>query len=390
MKLHIAAMSALACTLWGCAAPPPVASLPESQMWQDASFHYRAGLVAETPESLFAINNTMLTELSDTKHRILSQERRINDLLSLLYTDHGILLDYSSGHSTGAAQTWSSKKGDCLSLTILTYALAKAEGLDANMREVTVTPILYRHNDVDFVSQHVNVFIPTRSSVVINRREFPAGGIVVDFEPQASNHSRGVTLDENQIVARFYNNRGSEYLSARDEDTAYAYYRAAIALDPGYGAAYSNLAHLYTNRGLGRAAEVLLWHAVALDKHSDVPMRNLHILLVAQGRSQEAQQVAEMLDRFKEQDPYYWLQIGVQALQRGSLRSAISALEKADELSIGFEDVHFHLGVAYARSGQRVKAAHQLALLDAINHDAPGVELLNKKLQNMAAKSTLF
>jgi Flp pilus assembly protein TadD len=390
MLVRFLGACAVVSVLCGCAAPGVVASLPESNVWQDVVFNYRADLVSESPKDLFAIDPAMLGELGTNKSRIISGERRLDALLAMLYTRQGIRLAYSSGHSTGAMQTWKDKQGDCLSLTILTYSVAKALGLNAVMQQVEVPPIFDRRDEADYVSHHVNVLIPTRATILFDDRPFEPGAIVVDFQPQFGARNRGTSLSESQIVARFYNNRGSEYMAQKRDDFAYAYYKAAIAFDVNYGPAYSNLAQLYYRRGLANSAEKLLWHAVALDKVSDVPVRNLHTLLMAQGRDQEALQVSVMMERLKEQDPYHWLSTGLDALQNDRVRSAISALEKAQALAIGFREIHYHLAIAYARNGDRDKAAKQIAALDAINHNDPGIALLNKKLQGMSAKSTFF
>lgn len=380
---------ALSCVLWGCAAPQ-VATLPTDRLWQDATFQYNPALVEETPQTLFAVDQSIIAELRTHTGRVMSTERRLNELLTLLYGEQGIRLGYAAGHSTSAIQTWERKQGDCLSLTILTYAVAKALDIRAVMQEVIVAPVFDRRDGADYVSHHVNVLIPTNATILINDQVIDAGGIVVDFQPQVGARSRGRALTQDQIVARFYNNRASEYLAKKQDDFAYAYYRAAIAADVHYGPAYSNLAQLYYRRGLQKSAEQLLWHAVALDQVSDAPMRNLHALLVAQGRDQEALEVSVMMERLKYQDPYHWLRTGVEALQKGNTRSAISALERAETLAIGFQEIHYYLAIAYVRNGQREKAAKQIAALDAIKHDDPSVAVLNRKLQNMSAKSTFF
>lgn len=382
-------VSALVCTLWGCAAPQ-VATLPPEQLWQDAAFHYRAGQVEETAQTLLAMEPSIIAELRSHWSRGMSPQQRVRVLLGMLYGEQGIRLSYASGHTTGAMQTWRDKRGDCLSLTLLTYAVAKALGLQGVMQEVQVAPVFDRRADAEYVSRHVNVRIPTYDAVRIDGRTFESGSIVVDFQPQPGAQSRAVALTEDQMVARFYNNRATEYMAQGRDELAYAYYKAAIAADAHYGPAYSNLSQLYYRHGIADAAEKLLWHAAALDSLSDAPLRNLFTLLTAQGRIQEAQAVSARMERMRERDPYYWLREGVEALRQGSTRSAISALERAEELAIGFQEIHYYLAMAYLRNGQREKAVRQIAALDAIAHEDPRVAMLNKKLQGMGAKSAVF
>ena len=378
----------LACVLWGCAAPPP-APLGD-RMWQDAVFHYQPALVQETAASLFHLDADTLESLRSKMGKASSSETKINRLINSLYSEQGIRIAYVGGHTTGAMQTWQSRKGDCMSLTILTYALTKELGIRAVMQQVDIAPVFDRRDDAEFVSHHVNVYVPAREVFSIDGRSYESPGLVVDFLPQPGSRVRGMALSEDQILARFYNNRGSEHLTQKRDDAAYAYYRAAIAADPHYGPAYSNLAQLYLRRGLQPSAESLLWHAVALDRSGDSPLRSLHALLLAQSRGEEAQKVAVMLERIKEQNPYHWLKLGIAALQKGELRRSISALERAEALAVGFEEIHYHLALAYARNGQRDKATQQINALDAINHHDPNIALLNKKLQSMEPKSRFF
>lgn len=384
--LRVLGAGVLVCGLLCACAAPPVATLPEARLWQDAVFHYDPKMPIESPESLFALDAAVVNEARTSVARNMSPERRVNALLGMLYDERGIRLAYNSGHTTGAMQTWTDKKGDCLSLSILAYALAREMGLSATMQDVPVPPVIDRREEAEYISRHVNVRIPTRAAISIDGRVLEPGGIVIDFQPQAGAMSRGMLLDENQILARFYNNRATEYLTSKQDDLAYAYYRVAIAADPHYGPAYSNLAVLYARRDLKQAAEDLLWQAVALDKYSDAPLRTLRALYSAQGRKAEADKVALLLERLKDRDPYYWLNQGVAALKRNELNRSISALERAEELATGFEEIHYHLAIAYARNGEREKASKQIALLDAINHHDPNIALLTKKLQSITPK----
>jgi Flp pilus assembly protein TadD len=171
---------------------------------------------------------------------------------------------------------------------------------------------------------------------------------------------------------------------AKDRARAYAYYRAAIAAAPDYAPAYANLAHMYAGHGLPGDAEQLLLHAIALDGPSYAPLRAMQQLLDSQGRTVDAQHYADLLKRRQEEDPYHWFGLGLAALNAGRNGAAISALERAASLTSGFEEVHYHLGLAYWRNGQREQAGKQLAALAAINEHDPGVAVLSKKMRSVA------
>jgi tetratricopeptide (TPR) repeat protein len=369
--------------LGGCASTP-IARLAPGFLWQDAAFDYQPELVTETRETVFALDPELVQSLRSGESLSLPTRVRLEQLLARLYTREGIMLSYTSGHTTGAMQTWRNKRGDCLSLTILAYAAAKSLRIDAHMQDVPVPNVVDRRDGLDFVNSHVNVFVNNVSEVSVNGHLYGAGGFVIDFEPQPGSRRAGSWLPENAILARYYNNRATEFLVAKDRARAYAYYRAAIAAAPDYAPAYSNLAHLYAGHGLPGIAEQLLLYAIAMDGPSYAPLRTLQQLLESQGRTAQAQHYADLLKRRQDEDPYHWFGLGVAALNEGRYGAAISWLERAASLTSGFEEIHYNLGLAYWRNGQREQAGKQLAALEAINQRDPGVAVLSKKMQSVA------
>ena len=379
----VAFMGLCGLLLGGCASTR-VATLAPATLWQDAAFGYEPGLVTETHESVFALDPELVQSLRVGEGGGVPTATRLERLLARLYTREGILLTYTSGHTTGAMQTWRNKRGDCLSLTILAYAAAKSLRLDAHMQEVSVPLIVDRREGLDYINGHVNVFVSSGSEVSVNGQVYGVGGFVIDFEPQPGSRRAGEWLSESAILGRYFSNRATEFMAAQDRARAYAYYRAAIAAAPDYAPAYANLAHLYAIQDLPDNAEQLLLHAIALGGPSYAPLRALQRLLTAQGRTTEAQHYADLLTRRQADDPYHWFGLGLTALNAGRYGEAISKLERAAALTSGFEEVHYNLGLAYWRAGQREAAGKQLAALAAINQRDPGVAVLSKKMQGLA------
>jgi tetratricopeptide (TPR) repeat protein len=371
--------------LGGCAASKldNTVALPHD-VWKDAAFAYKPALVTETPETVFALDPDVVRSMGLKELAAHSTKKRLNLLLARFYGANGIRLSYASGHTTGASETWRSKRGDCLSLTILSFASARYLDLEAHMQDVQVPAFLDRRNGVDYINGHVNVMLSHVDDVTIEGRSYGSGNLIIDFEPQVGTRSYGQWLTESDIMARFYNNRATEYLVQKDDARAYAYYRAAIETAPAFAAAYGNLAQLYVKYGLLPGAEQLLRHAIALGGPTYAPLRTMQTLMLAQGRKVEAQYYAELLAKRQDEDPYHWMGLGLSALGEGHNSEAIRALERAASLTTGFEELHFYLGVAYWRNGQPDAARKQLAAMNAIDNKAPGVAMLSKKLQGTA------
>ncbi|HYQ94666.1 MAG TPA: tetratricopeptide repeat protein [Burkholderiales bacterium] len=365
--------------LAGCAAAPR-APLPAHVLWQDQAFDYDAALVSVGKRDLFQLEAELLAKLDDPRIQDSSAQYRLNRLVSLLFGSETKNFPYSGGHSTVAAETWRRKRGDCLSLTVLTYSLAKALGLSVQMQEVRVPDVFDRRGSVEFLNRHVNVLIRDVGLLHFQDGSMRSGNVIIDFEPQIGSRREGLALSDDGILSRFYNNIAAEYLAQGDLTRAYAHFKAAILADPGYSPSYSNLAQLYERRGLLQNAEQLLLHAVALNEDADIALRSLHQLLVSQGRESEASKYTEILRARQDKDPYYWLGVGLDHLQRGNNKKAVSALEHAQALTSGFQEVHRYLAIAYWRAGKQPQAKDQLSVLASLMVDDPRLAALSKKI----------
>lgn len=368
--------------LIGCASAPTAPSMAQVP-WQDAAFDYDGALVSVSRDDLFRLDPDLALALKDPALGRLSSRQRIEHLLTLLFSQGRIPFPYSAGHSTIAAETWKNKRGDCLSLSVLVFAMARAMDLTSEIQEVQVPVLFDRRDQLDFFNQHVNVLFRKSGPLYFTEGSFQPSDMVVDFEPATGMIRHGQVLSEAAILARYYNNIASEYLAKEALAPAYAHFKAAIQAEPDYAPSYSNLALLYQRAGLLAEAEQLLRHAVALSDKADVPLYSLHQLLLAQGRSAEAAQYASLLQSRRERDPYYWIGLGLQLLQTGKFRQSIQALEQAQGLSSGFEEIHRYLAVAYWRAGEQAQAHQQLALLTSLSGGASqGVAALRKKFSS--------
>jgi tetratricopeptide (TPR) repeat protein len=353
--------------LAGCAAAP-LAPLPAHLLWQDQAFEYDAALVSVGKRDLFQLDTGLLSKLRDPRIQNSSAQYRLNHLVTLLFEPQTKDFSYSRNHSTIAAETWRRKSGDCLSLTVLSYSLAKALDMSVQMQEVRVPVVFDRRGSVEFLNRHVNLLISGRSvgGLYLKDGLLRAGDVIIDFEPQVTSRREGTALSDDGILARFYNNVAAEYLAQGELTLAYAHFKAAVLAAPGYSPSYSNLAQLYMRKGFLQSAEQLLLYAIALDDDSDIALRSLHQLLVSQGRESEALKYKEILQVRQTNDPYYWLGVGLHQLQEGNYQKAVNALERAQDLTKGFLEVHRYLAIAYWRAGKPIQAKNQLAVLSSL------------------------
>jgi Tfp pilus assembly protein PilF len=351
-----------------------VAPLAESELWQDEAFHYDPSRVTVDKKNLFALDADLLESLKGERMEKASAQKRVDRLTALLYGPRDgrkiKAFPYDSGHSSIAADTWRRRRADCLSLNVLAYAIARAMDLPVQMQDVRVPMVIDRANGVDYVAGHVNLLIKNGGRLQLVEG-FGIGDVIIDFEPQVGSRREGIALSEDAILARFYNNLAAEYLAEGKSDLAYAHFKAAILTDPSFSPGFGNLALLYKRQGLFDSAERLLRHAIALNIDDDVAMSSLHQLLLVQNRDAEAAVFAKLLDSRREQNPYYWIGMGIDHFRKEDFRRAINAFEHAEALSTGFEEVHRFLAMAYQRVGDAEQAKKQVAVLAALASGDP-------------------
>ena len=363
--------------LAGCASQP--AAPGASQLpWRDSAFDYRPEMVTVSRDELFRLDPQLQAKLRQLDHESMPSWMKLRQLLALVFGPDGKSFAYTTGHSTVAAETWRLQRGDCLSLTVLTYAVAQALHMRAEMQDVSIPVVYDRRGQFDVINQHVNVLFRGASRQQLE--EAKPLDVTVDFEPQLASRQRGRALSENGILARYYNNIATEHLAQGRTALAYAHFKASINADPAFAAPYGNLAVLYREVRMPLEAEQLLQHALVLTDTPDVPLHALHQLLVEQGRGAEALRYERALQAVRSRDPYHWIQLGRQHLDEGEIRQAIGALEQARNISSGFDEVHRYLAVAYWRAGDVRKAREELAVL-ASRGDETGAAKLQRKLK---------
>lgn len=367
--------------LAGCAstAPPSAASLP----WLDAEFGYDPALVTVAPKDLFKLDGELEAIVADPQWRGAPTGQRLKRLVAMVFGPDRKSFAYRAGHSTVAAQTWRERSGDCLSLTVLTYSIARTLNMKPVMQEVQTPPVFDRAGEFDMVNQHVNLLVPhVRTDGFAESSTHDA---VLDFDPDFTAIWRGNPLTEDGIVARYYNNVAVENMAKREDARAYAYFKAAIRTDPSYVAPYGNLAVLYRRAGHDAQAEQLLRRAVALEGNPDVALHELHRLLEDQHRTAEAREIANRLQARQSADPYYWMGLGVKSLVDNDPKGAIAKFERAREIAPTFGEIHRYLALAYVRVGDARKAQDELDRA-ASGGRADKVALIKRKIEQLQTR----
>jgi lipoprotein NlpI len=303
----------LSLLLCACASPslPPSAQLFNDHLFAAPSQPIRA-------DEVLAVSEEMKQYLHHDIARELRSKGRQRGLFDALYTKGRLRLEYDSSFTRNAAQTFAARSGNCLSLVIMTAALAKELGLSVRYNSVSVDDIWSRSGNIYFYNTYVNI------GLGMLNRSGPVGAsydredwMTIDFLPNENvSDQRARSLDERTVVAMYMNNRAAELLAQGQPNEAYWWVREAIGQDPGFVSGYNTLGVIYRNHGNLPEAEQVLRVALEHDSSDTLAMYNLAETLRALGRDDEAGAWTRQLARLEPYAPFYFFKLGFDAAGR--------------------------------------------------------------------------
>ncbi len=367
MPLPSAFFNALAAPLLASLAAcstAPSAPTPPTDLLHDRLFAAPAAVVSAEP--VFAMSDSMRVYVETQLSGVQGHQQRRRKLLEALRVQGRLNLDFDDGFTRNAAEAFDKRAGNCVSLVVMTAAFAKHLGLPVRYQQVHVRQSFSRADTLTFASGHVNLVLTTLPPV--HRRSTAEDDeLTVDFvPPEDLRGTRVNVLSEATVVAMFMNNRAAEHLAVKQADLAYAWARAAVLQDPSFLSAVNTLAIVYLRSNHLAEAEAALRHVLARAPDDEPALSNLVVTLARAGRANEAAAVAQRLASLQPHPPFYFLDLGVQALKDGDPAKARALIARELRRQPYQHEAHYWAGVTDAVLGNTAGAEKHLR--QAIEH----------------------
>jgi tetratricopeptide (TPR) repeat protein len=352
--LAVAVCAALLCA---CAAPPPPLAAP---YFVDQRFAAPQERIAV--DDLFALDDAMRHYLQVEIARQIRSEGPVRGLIDALHRRGQLRLDYDAASTRNAAQAFAARKGNCLSLVIMTAAFAKELNLQVTYQAVDDAETWSRHGSVAYLNEHVNLMLSRPVGDTIQGYD-SARLLTVDFLPATDIlGQRARPISEAQVVAMYMNNRAAEALDAGRTDAAYWWVRGAIDRSPDFAPAYNTLAVVYLHHGDLDAAARVLGDLLARDPDDTRALSNMIIVAARLGHGDEAGVLRARLARLEPLPPYHYFFLGTAAMERGDYATARELFAREVERADYSGEFHFWLGLADYKLGDIDEARRQLAI----------------------------
>lgn len=360
--LHAVCAGVLACILGaGCAGPRAVqvATPADVKSYRnDAAFLPRAPVPAA--DSIYQLSEQQARDFDawfeHPRQRATPPFRRVADYLERSTRNFSY-----RGDTFMAGEALSRQAGNCLSLAILTTALAQRAGVPVRHQLMVDAPVFEIHDSIVQKGVHVRTRLIDaewlrEDDIQLLRRP----GLLIDYFPTGREHFIGnLTLEE--FTARFYRNIAADALADGELGRAYWFSVAALEQAPGDAESFNTLAVTYRRAGMWALAERTYRNGIPLADNKLSLLKNLHMLLVAQGREAEAAEVEQQLSKMRDPSPARWFLLARTAVEADDIKAAIDYLETAVELAPHMHELQAELAKAYYLDGQRRQARKAFA-----------------------------
>lgn len=378
MKRRLVLLASL--LLGACASLPPPPQ-PDA-LFEDGAFVPPSEAV--DAQQVFALSEPMRRYLDVEIAAQLHRKGARDGLVDALYSRSQLKLEYDSALTRNAAQAFEARSGNCLSLVIMTAALARHLGLAVQFNDVFSDETWSRSGDLMVNSGHVNLTLGHRLGD--DRFRFDGRTLMIDFDPPKPGERPMVrAIGEATVTAMFMNNRSAEALVAGRIDDAYWWARGALREAPTFAAAYNTLAVVYLRHGQAQRAEQVLRHMLEREPANTTLLANLVRTLEAQGRPAEAQQVAQRLASIEPTPPFHWFNVGVAALKRQDYRAARDAFAREVDRAAYYHEFHYGLALAHFGLGEVTQGRRHLAIAMENSTTSRDRELYAGKLEKLRA-----
>ncbi|SFB91012.1 tetratricopeptide repeat protein [Pseudoalteromonas denitrificans] len=312
----------------------------------------------------------IFTLSDDIKHKLDIQmpqkkrsQRTTKDLLHFIFNSANNHIDYQSGATLTANQTFMQQNANCLSLSIMAFSMAEHLGLETSFRRVYIPEYWALEKGFNLLTSHINIKLYFNESKHANAQKVYDinNGIVVDFDENSRKERfRTKNITKQTVAAMFYNNKGAIAMVNAKYNQAYHYFKSATEVAPSYSPAWGNLGILFRINNHLENAELAYQFALNLDPQNNTAKGNLGILYEMTDRVELAQAIQKELELKRKSNPYYHMAKGNEAYVQKRYRSAIAHYKKSSSLDKKLHEPYFGIARSLYQLGDFKQAKRHL------------------------------
>lgn len=336
--------------------PPKATDLFHDELFQPA-------FVSINPDDALAITEPMVsyaqTKLRHPTGRVDSKDRRVA-LVNAMYQKGELRLDYDATQTLTASQAFEAKKGNCLSLVLLTAVMARQLGLPMHFQSVVGATDWSKSENFFTSIGHVNLVLEKVPSE-FELQTYSTTPLVVDFlPPDDAKVLNTIEIEENTVLAMFLNNRAVETMIQGDMNDAYWWVRAALLKDPKFFNSYIILGVIYRSLHHSEFAENVLERVAVYEPKNTTMLANRILVLKDLGREAESAALAQQLAKLDRYPPWgYYLEAQAE-YAAGHYEAARHLYEREIARDSDHHEFEYGLALVYVKLNDTSRAIKHL------------------------------
>ncbi|WP_041416256.1 tetratricopeptide repeat protein [Shewanella halifaxensis] len=370
----------------GCASQAPEPAQDLHAYFHDQHFSPANGL--PSADELFDLPDEAVVSLKRELMRSKSFLQQNNVMMHEWLANYINAADggfrYADNVTRLASDTFNDREGNCLSLVVLTAALAEEIGVKVEFQEIGIPPVWDRQGGFYLVNGHINLkLLPQDNGNVFN---ISTRSIQIDFLPErAMQGYKKQRVNKSTVISMFYNNIAAEALVDGDYDRAYGLLKLALAEQSHFLPALNTLAVLYRYKGLSSQAEALYQYTLRVNPEDMNALNNYAIMLSAQDRLDEWADVHKVLELARIRNPYYYYGMAQQAYFDKDYQDALLWYKRAIAKADYRHEFYFGLSRTYWVTGDEMRAQQSLKKALSLTTDGQHKRRYQSKLHAMSS-----
>lgn len=300
---------------------------------------------------------------------------KVTALIKAVIDPAGLNLQYKPTASFTARETFSHRRANCLSFTLMMVAMLRHLGVDARFNDVDVPLIWDIHDETTLLFyKHINSIVDFtwegRAVMDLNMDEYD-----VSYEQRL--------ISDEAAIAQYYNNRAMELLQQGDLRAAFPYLAKAISLEPRQSYLWNNLGSLYQRAGKLQAAKAAFEVALKERGSGAVVMSNAARLYAVLGDSKRAAELTRRVAAFRDANPYFRYVRAISAFRESDYETARDEAVAAIRLYKIEHRFHFLLGAIYEKLGLHEQAVKSVNTALSLTTDEKQLARYRNKLDRL-------
>lgn len=279
-----------------------------------------------------------------------------------------------------AEQSIQQSQGNCLSLAILTTALANIADVETGYQLVESAPVYQKENNIILSSQHVRslLFEPKveqeKGIIALGRN-----ALIVDYFPTRGSHLRR-TVYLKEFTAMFYRNKAADAIIDRNYDLAYWLLRETFLHLPVDEHAVNMMAVVHENKGLKNDAENLYRYGIKYAVNKLDLLRNYQLFLKKEHRMNDAKIIKSQLASMKSSNPFDWINLAHSAFSQKKYSEARRYFKRAVKLAPYLHQAHMGVAKTEFKLGNLRLAKQAMSIAKETAFDSKTKSLYSAKI----------